>query len=107
MFHRLTPDEILPSRNVLRIHALEAVLAVNGTRLALSFLRHHAVLANVELGTIVRMRIRRVRQDPTERPGHVAVGTNEPIVQNVPLHVLAQSAGIGRPDAAGHFVLVD
>ena len=53
------------------------------------------------------MRVGRMRQNPTERPGHVAVGANEPIVQYVPLHVLAQSAGIGRPNAAGHFVLVD
>lgn len=53
------------------------------------------------------MRIGRMGQNPAQRAGHVPVRANEAIVEDVPLHVLAQSARVSRPHAARHFVLVD
>lgn len=90
----------LPSLHVLRLGAPEDLLVIHGAGFALAFLRHHTILADVELGAILGMRIRGMRQDPARRSSDVAVRTDETVVQDVAFHVLAQASGVHRPDAA-------
>lgn len=103
---RTTPLN-LPSRNILRFHTLEAVLAVNSARFTLPFLRHHTIFANIELGAVLWMWIRRMGQNPAKWSWYISIGANKTVVQDVSFHVFAQSTGIGRPDATGHLILVD
>lgn len=97
----------LPSLHILRLSAPEALLVINCTVLALALLRHHAVLADVELGAVLGVRVGRVRQDPAGRAGYVAVRTDEAVVENIALDVFAEATRVSRPDATRHLRLVD
>lgn len=93
--------------HVLRFSAPEAFLVVDCATLALTLLRHHAVLADVEFGAILGMRVSRVRQNPAGWTGDVTVRANEAVIENVAFDVLAKANGVCRPDAGRHLRLVD
>lgn len=96
-----------PSLHIFRFSAPEALLVVHGARFALTLLWYYTVLADVELGAIVRMWIRGMRKDPAGRTSDIAVRTYETVVQDVTFHVFAQANGVRRPDAARHLGFVD
>lgn len=93
--------------HVFRFGAPETFFVVHGAGVALALLRYYTVLTNVKFGAILRMRIRRMRQDPTGWAGDVAVWAYEAVVQDVAFLVFAQATGVHRPDTARHLGLID
>jgi len=73
----------LPSRNVFRLIALEGDLVVYGSGWTATALRHHPVPADVELLTVVRMRVGWVRQCSSVGANHLALRTREAVVQRL------------------------
>jgi len=96
-----------PSLHVFRFRASKTLLVVHGAGLTLALLRYYTVLADVELGAILGMRVRRMRQNPAGRTGDVAVRAYEAVVQDVTFRVFAQASGVRWPNTARHLGLVD
>lgn len=89
----------LPSLNGIRLRTPETVLVVDEAVLALALLRPHAVATDVELGTVVRMRIGGMGEQVSGGPDDVTGRTAETVVKDVAFQLVADSGSFRGPDA--------